>query len=41
MRTIWRQVRQALIGRGLRAALKRNREAADTLDAALREVLGR
>jgi hypothetical protein len=38
---LWRLIRRLLSGRGLDAALRRNTEAADALDAALREVMKR
>lgn len=41
MRRIWERLRALLIGRRLSAALTRNNEAADRLDAALREVMKR
>ena len=41
MGALWKRVRKMLIGQRLEAALKRNTEVADRLDAALREVLRR
>lgn len=41
MAALWEQLRKILIGRRLEAAMKRNDRAADSLDAALREVLKR
>ena len=38
---LWRLIRRILAGRGVDAALRRHTEAADALDAALREVLKR
>ena len=37
----WRWLRQLVAGRNLSADLDRNRQAAERLDAALREVLKR
>jgi hypothetical protein len=41
MRHVWNWIRKYLAGRSLEAARRRNNEAADRLDAALREVFKR
>ena len=41
MGRFWQMILRCLAGRGVEAALRRNNEAADALDAALREVMKR
>ncbi|MEQ8949711.1 hypothetical protein [Parvibaculum sp.] len=41
MRCVWNRLCRLLAGRRLAAAIERNNDAADRLDAALREVLRR
>lgn len=41
MAMLWCRIRMLLLGRRLGEAMRRNNDAADRLDAALREVLRR